>query len=131
MGPAMEISHLLQALGGICLGIGIILWGLREWERSHRVPRDLLSRADKIINEGASTMIVKNEKPVSCSCTADFCRHEKQICGKPTRALLRASFCLDNEKFSPEVEMGICEDCWEKAREQYPHLFGRVEQAVK
>jgi hypothetical protein len=61
---------------------------------------------------------------VRCVCMAEFCDHGPgERCGKEVTVKLKTKVALDGMQFSPEVETGICEDCWNSTRDNIPWLF--------
>jgi hypothetical protein len=57
---------------------------------------------------------------VPCRCADEACGHANgERCGKPITVKLKASVMLEPEKFTPEFETGVCDDCWERIRERY------------
>ncbi len=61
---------------------------------------------------------------VACVCISEFCNHKSgERCGKPVRVRLKSSVALGESRFSPEVETGICEECWATMRKLLPWLF--------
>ena len=63
---------------------------------------------------------------IPCMCTSALCGHKPgEACGKPVKIALKTSFALDEfmTKFSPEVERGVCEECWTRITKQLSWLF--------
>ncbi len=64
---------------------------------------------------------------VPCMCTSAFCGHELgEPCGNSAKVAIKRSFALDEAmtEFTPEAEVGICEECWARVTQQLPWLFG-------
>jgi hypothetical protein len=63
---------------------------------------------------------------VPCICTSEFCEHTPgQKCGKEVKVRLKVAVALGESKFTPEIETGVCEDCWKSIVEAYPQLFSK------
>jgi hypothetical protein len=56
---------------------------------------------------------------VLCRCTDEDCDHEDEECGKPVTVKLKASVMIGPDRFGPEFETGICEECWKRLRGKY------------
>ena len=60
---------------------------------------------------------------VKCRCTSEYCAHSTHICGKPVSVTLRLKVAFGYGQFTEAVETGICEDCYDKAKEVIPWAF--------
>ncbi len=61
---------------------------------------------------------------VPCVCTSEFCSHKPgERCGEPVAVKLKSSVALGESQFAPEVETGICEECWTTIKTLLPWLF--------
>jgi hypothetical protein len=59
-----------------------------------------------------------------CFCSADFCRHNGEQCGKPVKFTVKTQALVNNDQYGPPREVGICGECWINIETRLSFLFG-------
>lgn len=59
-----------------------------------------------------------------CVCVSASHEHNGERCGKPVRFSVETQAYQGQGNYGPFRRVGICEQCWQKAVVELPHLFG-------
>jgi hypothetical protein len=52
---------------------------------------------------------------VTCMCVHEICNHPPgERCGNPVPKPFKISYLIGEGKYSPEIEIGLCEVCWNR-----------------
>ena len=61
---------------------------------------------------------------VKCFCTAAFCGHEGQRCGKRVEFEVETQAYQGEGKYGPFLRIGLCDECFRNIEAQVPFLIG-------
>jgi hypothetical protein len=59
-----------------------------------------------------------------CMCTAVFCGHAKnEKCQRRAAIFLKIAIGTSNSGFGPQIQLGLCRDCWVNFQRYLPGLL--------
>jgi hypothetical protein len=68
--------------------------------------------------------IVGESNLMACTCASVVCGHpDVQRCGKPVETVIKFRIGTDEDNFGAEQTTGICDECWDNVKRQFPQLF--------